>query len=626
MGDVVDRNIPQSSLSSQAMDNITSMVLSMRTYTNGGNAKDFEEGTGYYNNAAKIIQDIRTLINDGTVEPDPRESEMLVVLEESLNSYYATASRSKEILDTMATLVTDLDENSNKLQEGIIFWAKDSIGMHRLSNPATHVATASMTPILIEIVGTNATIKGMLELAATRRSSAMATEMAPVLQQMRDEFESILGMTQSAYGRQLHAENKAFFDAMDADINKIFTLLTELDGLSADRLVFAAKLTTGVADMANLVLASTESESNTLYSSLTKSALISLVLAIVLAIIGVASILFIQRGVVKRLKDFVQAMANFTSGDGDLTKRITIRSQDEIGQLGNHVNTFVGSIQEIIAQVKEASDNVASGNTELAATMEQLTTTFNLQSEQVNSVATNMGMMNDVSQGIVDTVQNGNNTMHDADSAVENGNSELRNVMTTMESIKGQTTQLSGTINNLSESSVKIGEILTVISGIADQTNLLALNAAIEAARAGEAGRGFAVVADEVRKLAEGTQTSTNEIATIINTLQKDTSIASNEMSRTVDSVDLGMAGINQTGTQMGQIVMATADISSALNNISSEITNQFEMISEISDNTQGLASGIEESVHAIGEVSATVSHLQNQAEGLKLVVSRFKV
>ncbi|MDR2869004.1 MAG: methyl-accepting chemotaxis protein [Deferribacteraceae bacterium] len=276
--------------------------------------------------------------------------------------------------------------------------------------------------------------------------------------------------------------------------------------------------------------------------------------------------------------------------------------------------------------MKSAADDLASGNTQLAATMEELTVTFNAQSEQVGSVATNMGMMNDVSQTIVSTLHDNLEKIGGAEDTVRTGNEQLQSTMDTMHSIKDQTNTLSGTINGLSQSSVQIGEILTVISGIADQTNLLALNAAIEAARAGEAGRGFAVVADEVRKLAEGTQTSTNEIATIINTLQRDASNAASEMSKAVVSVDTGMDGITAAGEMMGSIVESTQAVSGSIDNVNTEVNNQFGMIQEISDNTQALASGIEESVHAVNEVASTVSHLQGRAETLKQVVSQFRV
>jgi methyl-accepting chemotaxis protein len=352
----------------------------------------------------------------------------------------------------------------------------------------------------------------------------------------------------------------------------------------------------------------------------------SIVISLAIFVISVVGLLTLLKVLFRPIVELKNRIRDLSSGDADLTRRITIKTKDELGAIADDMNSFIGNLQAMLQEVKNASEDVASGNTQLAATMDQLSTTFNQQSEQVSSVASNMGVMNDTSQSIVGTVQEGMSAMTEAQDFVTVGNTELQSVMQTMESIKEQTTELSSTIKELAESSVQIGEILNVISSIADQTNLLALNAAIEAARAGDAGRGFAVVADEVRKLAEGTQSSTNEIAAIINTLQKDTANASSEMSRAVATVDQGMEGITQTGSQMHQIVSASENVHHSLNSISSEVTNQFGMMNEMSDSTHGLASGIEESVHAIGEVSATVGHLQQQAEMLKSIVSRFKI
>jgi methyl-accepting chemotaxis protein len=624
--EIIERNLPQTAIASQAMDNITSMVLSVRTYTNTGNLDEFNAGTTWYKNAMTAFDAMEASIGDLTNEVATQEKAMIADLRTNLEAYANVARHTKELIDELDTLSQQLHTHSTELNEKLSVWARDNVDVQRLTNPALVSTSSQVVTRLMDIMVANERAMGIVELSIAKRDNAVATELAPIAEMIDQQFNTLASLVASPLGRSMLEESRAVFAEVGKDAARVQAILTEMAELNTQRLPLAANLTTGVADMTNLVLKETADETEVMHVGILTTSYFSAGFTLVMIILAVLAIIFINISVIRKLKAFVVVMSDFTSGDGDLTKRVAVTSQDELGQLGTHVNTFVENIQEIIAQVKEAADNVASGNTELAATMEQLQTTFNLQSEQVTSVANNMGVMSGVSQGIVDSVQSGNNTMTDADNAVESGNNELKSVMQTMESIKNQTTDLSTTIKNLSESSVQIGEILNVISSIADQTNLLALNAAIEAARAGEAGRGFAVVADEVRKLAEGTQTSTNEIAAIINTLQKDTGIASTEMSKTVDSVALGMDGISQTGTQMGQIVMATSEISSALNNISGEINNQFEMIHDISDNTQGLASGIEESVHAIGEVAATVAHLQNQAEGLKQVVSRFKV
>jgi methyl-accepting chemotaxis protein len=236
-----------------------------------------------------------------------------------------------------------------------------------------------------------------------------------------------------------------------------------------------------------------------------------------------------------------------------------------------------------------------------------------------------MNVMNDISKGVVGNLGANIASMNESNHEVKEGSENLQSVMDTMDSIKEQTERLSDTIKSLADSSVHIGEILNVINDIADQTNLLALNAAIEAARAGDAGRGFAVVADEVRKLAERTQKSTSEIAGIISTLQRDSSMASTEMDKTAGSVNLGMDKITHTSGIMEHIVESVEAVGKSSGEINADISNQFGMINEISDNTQALASGIEQSVHAVNEVSITVAHLQKRAEELKQTVAQFK-
>jgi methyl-accepting chemotaxis protein len=269
---------------------------------------------------------------------------------------------------------------------------------------------------------------------------------------------------------------------------------------------------------------------------------------------------------------------------------------------------------------------VASGNTELAATIEELSTTFSMQSEQISSVASNMSEMNLAAKGMVNNLNDNINQTRMTNDGVTTGGENLRGVMDMMQGIENQTERLAATIHSLVDSSTQIGEILNVINDIADQTNLLALNAAIEAARAGESGRGFAVVADEVRKLAERTQRSTSEIATIISTLQHDSASASKEMEMTAKGVSGGLERITNTNLIMLDVMASTKTVTQNTEDINSNIHNQFDMITSISDNTQAIASGIEQSVQVVSEVSATVAHLQKQAESLKYIVSQFKV
>ena len=350
-----------------------------------------------------------------------------------------------------------------------------------------------------------------------------------------------------------------------------------------------------------------------------------LVLIILMIVTAVFSLATLQKTVISPIIAFVRTAKNLTTGDKDLTIRLSAPTKDEIAELAKYFNTFIESVQEIVREVKEAASDVASGNNQLAATMEEFSQTFASQAEQVDNIVVDMNTIKSNSQHATDEMGVNLNKIDDTTQRTKAGQTKLNNIKDTMLEISNDTKQLSHTIDNLLESSTQIGEILTVINDIADQTNLLALNAAIEAARAGDAGRGFAVVADEVRKLAERTTKATSEIETIITTLQHESEQAASAMKSADVSVSSGVNIIEETTSSFNLVVDGVNNVTQSTHTMMTGFEEQNLTINDVTDKTQAIASGIEESNVAVSEVTVTVEHLQQRTERLKSLVEQFK-
>ena len=407
--------------------------------------------------------------------------------------------------------------------------------------------------------------------------------------------------------------------------NYLKEVYTKMQDIAVSRAASLKTMEEMIDKVRQVVNTMTKTTSEDSINSILKANIVIFVLLILMIITAVFSLLTVQKTVLAPINMFVKTAKNLTSGDKDLTIRLTTKTKDELAELALYFNTFIENVQTIVKEVKEAAQDVASGNNQLAATMEEFSATFSSQAEQVDNIVVDMNVIKNNSEEATNEMSQNLNKIDETTQRTIEGQHKLNNIKNTMLEISDNTKQLSKTIDNLLESSTQIGEILTVINDIADQTNLLALNAAIEAARAGDAGRGFAVVADEVRKLAERTTKATSEIENIISSLQHESEQAAVAMKSADTSVSTGVDVIEETASSFTYVVDGVNDVTNSTHSMMTNFEEQYHTIQDVTDKTQAIASGIEESNVAVSEVTVTVDHLQERTEKLKTLVEQFK-
>ncbi|PMY65457.1 MULTISPECIES: methyl-accepting chemotaxis protein [Pseudomonas] len=363
-----------------------------------------------------------------------------------------------------------------------------------------------------------------------------------------------------------------------------------------------------------------ETLKNQLDQSNKAGTLVELGLGLLAAVLGLLLVWLMARSVTRPILGVAHMLEDIASGEGDLTRRLAYDKKDELGQLAGWFNRFLDKLQPIIAEVKRSVQDARGTADQSSAIATQTSAGMEQQYRQVDQVATASHEMSATAQDVARSAAQAAQAARDADQATRQGLSVIDRTTASIDHLAADMSTAMTQVEGLAANSEKIGSVLEVIRAIAEQTNLLALNAAIEAARAGEAGRGFAVVADEVRNLARRTQESVEDTRQVIEQLQSGTQEVVGSMGNSHRQAQGSVEQVGQAVTALRQIGDAVTVISDMNLQIASAAEEQSAVAEEINNNVatiRDVTESLSEQANESARVSQSLNSLANQQQSL---------
>ncbi len=353
-------------------------------------------------------------------------------------------------------------------------------------------------------------------------------------------------------------------------------------------------------------------------------------MALLYMLMGIIAIVvmmqFLLRYLMRPMQRLNDAIKDIAEGEGDLTCRLEVENNDEFGELSGYFNAFIEKIHGSIEQVKNTTVELERGVENLVNSTQATLTMYDEQSKRTDNVATAINELSSSAREISSSASNASALASEANNEANHSQRSLGDNIAAIRALADKMASAQEEINALEQHTTSIGQVLEVIKGVSEQTNLLALNAAIEAARAGEAGRGFAVVADEVRQLAQRTQDSTREIEETIARLQQGAVAAVNVMKSSLEDTHNSVGQAQQAGDQMELVTNTIAGIDEVSHAVANATNEQNEVIQSLDGDIHSISDLTLQGQQNLSVTLDECTNLKSQFYELEQMVMKFKV
>ncbi len=333
----------------------------------------------------------------------------------------------------------------------------------------------------------------------------------------------------------------------------------------------------------------------------------------------------LKRSIVAPIRTLRDELASIATGDADLTARIPVTGKDEISQAAGHFNTFMGQLGEMITEIRSNTSQLAAESQTISGEVQRVASVLQDQAVHTSSVAAAAEELSASVEAVASTGEEVTRVSRGAGDQASEGSRVVASTVDEITTIHDVVNTTARSISELGERSESISSVLEVINDIADQTNLLALNAAIEAARAGEHGRGFAVVADEVRKLAERTTKATEEVTGSITEIQEGTRQTVAEIESSQERATRGVELAGEAGRALEAIVNSSADVTSRIESIATATAEQSRASNDVTNSVTQIRSSASNATQAADSAAQAVVGLESRVQKLDALVERFR-